>query len=251
MNRFTRYFSDRVRFSTFFPLSNINYRDEHPRTVPFKDAVPDDFFIVFKFLYGGITLKRCTSATLFLLLCLALTVAMPGTGGCFDFSRLINPTAKSSVPATASFEVNFSPSRQSEESIVRFIGEARSSVHVAAYSFTSREIAEALARAASRGIDIRVVVDKSNLSSKYTAATFLANQRVPVRVNSMYAIMHSKYIIVDGRSVETGSYNYSGAARDKNAENVLVIKEVPQIAAEYEKNWQALWSESATLEPRY
>src|SRR5450755_2397347 len=54
------------------------------------------------------------------------------------------------------------------------------SIRVAAYSFTLEPIAQALLEAHERGIDVRAVMDKSNATARYTAATFLANQAVPV-----------------------------------------------------------------------
>jgi phosphatidylserine/phosphatidylglycerophosphate/cardiolipin synthase-like enzyme len=71
---------------------------------------------------------------------------------------------------------------------------------------------------------VRVVVDKSNATARYSAATFLANQGVQVRVDYRYAIMHDKFIEVDGETLETGSFNFTSAAEKKNAENVLVLQ---------------------------
>lgn len=185
-----------------------------------------------------------------LVLCLIVAALSSSPAVAFDLRTLVGHSSRSAVPAGASFEVTFSPSPETEASILRFISEARVSVHVAAYSFTSKSIAAALLAASKKGLDVRVVVDKSNLS-KYSAASFLANQGVPVRVDSVYAIQHQKVIIVDGKSVELGSYNYSQAARDKNSECVLILREVPQLAASFEKNWGKMWGESQNLAPRY
>ena len=32
---------------------------------------------------------------------------------------------------------------------------------------------------------------------------------IPIRINSYYAIMHDKYMVIDGKTVETGSFNYT------------------------------------------
>ena len=82
-----------------------------------------------------------------------------------------------------------------------------------------------------RGVDVQVVVDKSQKSEKYTSATFLANMRIPVRVDSKHAIEHNKFIVVDGLHVENGSFDYTSAAEMKNAENVLVNWNNPKLAA--------------------
>ena len=51
----------------------------------------------------------------------------------------------------------FSPARGATALVVKTIGEAKHSVRVAAYSFTSKPIAEALLSAHRRGIDVEVV----------------------------------------------------------------------------------------------
>jgi len=144
------------------------------------------------------------------------------------------------------FEVAFSPDRGATDLVVRTIESARRSVHVAAYSFTSKAIAEALLDAHRRGVDVDVVVDKSQATARYTAATFLANEGVPVRMDYRYAIMHDKFIVVDGETVEEGSFNYTAAAESKNAENVLVLHDAA-VASSYDKEWNRLWQESARL----
>jgi phosphatidylserine/phosphatidylglycerophosphate/cardiolipin synthase-like enzyme len=121
---------------------------------------------------------------------------------------------------------------------------------VAAYSFTSKPLAQALVDDEKRGIDVKVVVDKSNATARYTAATFLANQGVPVRIDYKYAIMHNKFIEVDGETVEEGSFNYTTAAEERNAENVVVLHE-PALAQHYEREWNRLWDESEEMPARY
>jgi phosphatidylserine/phosphatidylglycerophosphate/cardiolipin synthase-like enzyme len=147
-------------------------------------------------------------------------------------------------------EVAFSPDRGATELVVKTIGEAQAAIQVAAYSFTSKPVAQALLEAHKRGIDVRVVVDKSNATARYTAATFLANQGVPVRVDYRYAIMHDKFIIVDGVTVEEGSFNFTAAAESRNAENVLVLHD-PAVAKTYGQEWDRLWAESEEMKPRY
>ena len=111
-------------------------------------------------------------------------------------------------------------------------------------------IATALLAAHRRGVDVRGVVDKSNATARYTVATFLANQGVPVRVDYRYAILHDKFIVANGATVETGSFNFTASAESKNAENVLVMHDSP-VAARYMHEWDRLWAESEELKPRY
>ena len=45
-------------------------------------------------------------------------------------------------------------------------------------------------------------------------------------------------MVIDGRTVITGSFNFTKAAEEKNAEDLLVIDD-PELAAKYTVNWKA------------
>ena len=57
-------------------------------------------------------------------------------------------------------------------------------------------------------------------------------------VDANHAISHNKVIVIDGALVITGSFNFTEAAQEKNAENLLIIRD-PTLAAQYTKNWDA------------
>lgn len=153
--------------------------------------------------------------------------------------------------ATSTIEVGFSPGKTAETLILKAIGTAHNSIRVLAYSFTSKPIAQALLAAHRRGVDVQVVVDKSQKTEKYTSATFLANMGIPIRIDSQHAIQHSKILVIDQQHVETGSYNYSAAAAQRNAENVLVIWNNPHLAKIYLANWEEHWRHSDEYPARY
>ena len=155
------------------------------------------------------------------------------------------------LPIEASFEVGFSPYGRAEEIILNGIGKAETSIQVAAYSFTSKPVSLALLDAHKRGVKVQVVADAKSNNGQYSAVAFLANQGVPVRVNGNYAIFHHKFMVLDGRHVETGSFNFSAAAAGKNAENVLLLWNVPEIAARYSREWERLWAEGIEIKARY
>lgn len=129
--------------------------------------------------------------------------------------------------------VAFSPDGGAEKAVVDVIGEAQHTIRLAAYGFTSKEIAAALVAAHNHGVDVEAVLDKSNQTARYSAATFLTNASIPTRIDSQYAIMHNKFLVIDGVTVETGSFNYTTAASERNAENVIILRDVPDVAAKY------------------
>ena len=187
---------------------------------------------------------------------LALALALPAMAVSGREPSLIEVVGRyaASRPATApasGIEVAFSPDQGAEDLVVKFINSAQKSLRVAAYSFTSKPIAEALVSARKRGVDVQIVVDKSQKQERYTSATFTANSGIPTRVDSQYAIFHNKFIVADETHVETGSFNFTASAAHRNAENVLLIWNNPQLAKAYLAKWQGYWSESENYDPRY
>lgn len=146
-------------------------------------------------------------------------------------------TAASAFSAEAT--VYFSPNGGATAAIVRELGRAQHRILVQAYSFTSAPIAKALLDAHKRGVKILAVLDKSNQTDKYSAATFLENAGIPVLIDADHAIAHNKVIVIDDSTVLTGSFNFSKAAEEKNAENLLVLKKSPELANAYITNVNA------------
>ncbi|ENA26921.1 hypothetical protein HMPREF1487_09400 [Pseudomonas sp. HPB0071] len=170
----------------------------------------------------------------------------------FALVPVMAPLVQASTPIpTASYEVGFSPKAGALPVILKGIDSARSEILVAAYSFTSKPISLALASAAKRGVAVRVIADKHSNTGKYTSVTYLANQGVPVRLTDKFAIMHNKYMVIDKRTVELGSFNYSSSADTRNAENALLLTNVPELANDYAMDWLRLWKTGEELAPNF
>jgi phosphatidylserine/phosphatidylglycerophosphate/cardiolipin synthase-like enzyme len=140
---------------------------------------------------------------------------------------------------TAQVAVYFSPNGGATDAVVREINAATQQILVQAYSFTSAPIAKALMDAHKRGRKILVVLDKSNETDKYSAATFLVNIGIQTLIDDQHPIAHSKVMVIDSATILTGSFNFTKAAEERNAENLLVIKEAPELVKAYEANVQA------------
>jgi phosphatidylserine/phosphatidylglycerophosphate/cardiolipin synthase-like enzyme len=133
-------------------------------------------------------------------------------------------------------KVCFSPNGGCTEAIVKEINAAKSEILLQAYSFTSAPIAKALLNAHKRGVKVEAILDKSQRKEKYTSATFLVNAGIATFIDDKHAIAHNKIMVIDKESVVTGSFNFTKAAEEKNAENVLVIKS-KELAQMYLDNW--------------
>jgi len=134
-------------------------------------------------------------------------------------------------------QVYFSPDGGCQQAIINQINMAKSEILVQAYSFTSAPIAKALIEAFKRGVKVEAILDRSQKKERYTSATFLSNSRVPTFIDSKQAIAHNKIMIIDKETVITGSFNFTKAAEEKNAENLLIIKS-KDLSKIYIDNWE-------------
>lgn len=143
----------------------------------------------------------------------------------------------------AEIQVYFSPKGGCTDAVVENLNKATNTVLVQAYSFTSAPIAKALVDAQKRGVKVRVILDKSQRTEKYSEADFLLHEGVPTWIDAKHAIAHNKIMVIDGKTILTGSFNFTKAAEIDNAENLLVIQD-PKLAYTYTTNWQAHLSHS-------
>jgi len=149
--------------------------------------------------------------------------------------------------AGESVKVYFTPSGSPTAAIIGTLDNARESVRVQAYSFTSGPIAAALKRAHDRGVAVRVILDKSQKSERYSSATFLTRAGIPVWIDGKHAIAHNKVMIVDSSIVITGSFNFTRGAEERNAENLLIISD-GRIANQYLANWETCKAHSEEIQ---
>ncbi len=177
-----------------------------------------------------------------------LAVLLALLGGVWLGSRLAEPT-NFHLGSSAVMQVYFSPNGGATHALTDVIDHATKSVWVEAYSFTSRPLIRALVRAHQRGLDVEIILDKSHLLKKnyrtrrYTrqpspALKAFYTAGIPTYIDARYLIAHNKVMLIDGHIICTGSFNYSYAAAKFNAENMLVIRNVPGIFSQYQANFE-------------
>jgi phosphatidylserine/phosphatidylglycerophosphate/cardiolipin synthase-like enzyme len=130
-------------------------------------------------------------------------------------------------------EVYFSPDDGVAARLAELLGDARESIHILAYSFTSDELARLIRERAAAGVLVSGVFERqqveSNLGGEFE--NFLRSG-LDVRLDGNPANLHHKVLIIDRRIVVSGSYNFSQSAETRNDENLLVIHNA-DIAALY------------------
>lgn len=189
------------------------------------------------------TVTRLTSSVMFgrIILCLALVAPT----GC--------AVQQQGRTTSSAIEVAFSPEAGAEALVLKVINSARQSIRLAGYSFTSPAVVRGLIDAKRRGVDVKVLLDdKGNRGQSSVAAmNLIVGSGIPLRVVSVYAIHHDKYIVVDGKHTQTGSFNFSQAAAKSNSENVVVIWDNPVVAGRYLSHWESRWRQGIEVDSKY
>ena len=170
---------------------------------------------------------------LFLLAVVFLLGAYVGATG---FSR----TQVERVDVSDVSGVYFSPHGGCADQVIFWIGKANSSIHILIYSFTLDGIREALIQAHGRNVQVEVVFERNNVNETGSEYQNLKNADIDTRADGNSAYMHDKVMIVDGKVVLTGSYNWSAHAENENNENLVVITS-ENLASIYENEFQKIW----------
>jgi phosphatidylserine/phosphatidylglycerophosphate/cardiolipin synthase-like enzyme len=123
------------------------------------------------------------------------------------------------------------------------IKRSTSSVDVAAFEFNNKELTEAILDVKERGIQVRMVTDKENgLEGRETSFHSFINAGIPVVCReSRSGLMHNKFTILDGKTVWTGSWNYTQGGTYRNNENSIAF-DAPEVAALYRSKFEDMFT---------
>lgn len=137
----------------------------------------------------------------------------------------------------------FTPDEDGLEAYLGFLGQARTSVHIACYGFTEPAVVEKLIELHKRGVKVRILLDRSQSQGKYQSepVTKLRDAGIEVVIGTSTKagqIMHHKFTIIDGELVEDGSWNYTRSAnKQANLLNFVRSKSRAQL---FQKHWDKM-----------
>ena len=124
--------------------------------------------------------------------------------------------------------------------VLPLIQNAKKYVYIPTFIITHEESANELINAKKRGVDVKLIIDATNVYSRKSKIKELRNAGVPVKVENYAGKMHSKSIIIDDEYIVAGSMNFSNSGENKNDENVLII-ENKTLARYYKGFFEYLW----------
>lgn len=130
--------------------------------------------------------------------------------------------------------------------LVPLMSSAQKSIHAELYQFSFPELREAVASAAGRGVDVKIILDPT-VDSNLDTAEFLKARGAQVRWGSQeYKYTHAKSAVVDGKKVVVGSINWSGNAMRNNREAAVVVED-EETAEEFERVFAEDWGKASEV----
>jgi phosphatidylserine/phosphatidylglycerophosphate/cardiolipin synthase-like enzyme len=148
-------------------------------------------------------------------------------------------------------EDHFSPAENLEQLDLAQIQQARSSLDIAMYAFTDRYLAGAIARAAERGVEVRIYRDHEQFEEEQrradehnddsTTAMLHGKPNVHIRIKHSHELMHLKAYLVDGAVLRDGSANWSPSGlkrQDNNAHLTTDLAQVHDFRQVFEQMWE-------------
>src|SRR5207247_4467470 len=138
-----------------------------------------------------------------------------------------------------------SPHRGVDQHSLTLIGRADQTIDSAAYAFTNGNTAKGLPDAVKRGVKVVLLMDRNEtVGAQASIHDKLEKAGTENRLFSpLGGIMHNKVIIVDGKKVEWGSYNYTHRAENVNFENATFLAD-DKLALQYHADFMAIYNQA-------
>jgi|GEM_PF-133082 len=193
-------------------------------------------------------------------LALVLSLACPSFAAqALDSAQAAVSNAPAAQPLAGTVEVLFSPWNDIEGAILNALRNAKKTIYVQAFSFTSRELARGLIEAHKRGVKVMILADhEQTVKMDNSQIPALVKAGIPVALEMRYASAHNKIMLIDADESEgltqgltqglnrgsnqglviTGSYNFTYSAKARNAENIVILRSNPTVLQTYLYNWK-------------
>ena len=142
----------------------------------------------------------------------------------------------------STIETYFSPDDRVQSQILSEIKAAQNSIEFMIFAFSSEKMLDSILAKMEQGVRVRGIFDNRFRNSDWSKKVFeaLKAKGAEVKYDDMTNLVHHKVMIIDRKTVITGSYNFSQNAEKENDENILIIHN-PRVAQKYNKEFWILW----------
>jgi len=138
-------------------------------------------------------------------------------------------------------EFYFSPEDAPARHVVELVAGAKVSVDLLAYSFTLDDVGEALSRSAAQGVRVRIVCDEDQMDGTGAECPILRGKGLDARVDGIECLMHHKVIVIDGKIVIFGSYNFTRSADTRNDEALVIVQDA-ELARAFQAEFERIYT---------
>lgn len=133
-------------------------------------------------------------------------------------------------------ETYFAPEDGVMAHVISTVSGAQKSVQFLAFSFTDGDLAKAMLARLKDNVTITGVFETRGADTDASECAFLLKSGADIYLDGNPNTLHDKVIIIDGKTVITGSFNYSANADNSNDENLLIIQD-PVLAQKYQEEF--------------
>lgn len=144
-------------------------------------------------------------------------------------------------------KVYFSPGDECLNHILELINGCEKSLDICVFTISDDRIRDAIINAYLENIAIRIISDNDKLNDVGSDIKALSKRGIPVRIDTTPYHMHHKFMIVDGKTILTGSYNWTRSAARFNHENVISLVDIA-VTASFQQHFDSLWEKCVTVE---
>jgi phosphatidylserine/phosphatidylglycerophosphate/cardiolipin synthase-like enzyme len=130
-----------------------------------------------------------------------------------------------------------------QKGLIEAVNSAQKSLDIAVYEFDLKESGDAILAARDRGVQVRIVTDSDTLEEDESLIR-LKKAGLPIVPDERGAIMHDKFVVVDGQAVWTGSWNFTSNDTFRNNNNAIYIRS-EQLARNYSTEFLEMYDQHA------
>ena len=142
-------------------------------------------------------------------------------------------------------QIYFSPNKYVINTVILpEIEKAQEYIYLSMFLITNNKIVQSLIDAHNRGVEIKLIIDAHHALQAYSKHEQLRQAGIKVKVENWAGKMHAKTVIIDDKTIISGSANWTYSAFKYNDENLLVFKNVPKevlfLKKEFLKSWNSI-----------
>ena len=135
----------------------------------------------------------------------------------------------------------FSPGPDCRIAIEQAMETALDELLICVFTISDDRLSDAIMSAHRNGLTVRVISDNDKMYDRGSDVGRLSRAGVDVRIDLSPEHMHHKFMVIDGRTVMTGSYNWTRSAETRNEENLISVDD-PQLAIRFTEEFERIWN---------